>query len=439
MTTSTALKLDLDWLEAFSEARIKHYLEEKTEPLRPDLPTVAGECSYAGLVKRHQLAEEERLLLILALAPYLRPQSLDCFRIQNTALGSVFTEFGGVRGKNHAGFLPTGETALFLLAGNDHALRLKYVNLFHRRHRLFEENLLEEVSQPSGEPLWSGLLAPSTEVIGELVMSERSGHFDPKFPAREIRSEMTWDDLVLADSVRERVDEIRGWIQHGDVVSQNWGLGRVLRPGYRALFYGPPGTGKTITASLIGQTEGLKVFRVDLSAIVSKYIGETEKNLSQVFDRAENKRWILFFDEADALFGKRTETESSHDRYANQEVAYLLQRMETFRGVLILATNLHNNLDDAFSRRFENVVFFPEPSEGERLELWRTLAGKRIAIDPNVDFLDLATRFELTGGQIVNVLRHAALVSAMRGRDGLFTVDLHEGIRREYIKEGLEA
>jgi len=130
----------------------------------------------------------------------------------------------------------------------------------------------------------------------------------------------------------EEVEEIKAWIEHRQTLMRDWGLEKQIKPGFRSLFYGPPGTGKTFTASLLGKSTGLDVYRIDLSLVVSKYIGETEKNLSTVFDQAERNDWILFFDEADALFGKRTQVSSSHDRYANQEVAYLLQRVEDFCG-----------------------------------------------------------------------------------------------------------
>ena len=148
---------------------------------------------------------------------------------------------------------------------------------------------------------------------------------------------MAWDDLVLDDLVHEQVQEINTWLEHGATLMSDWGLYRKIKPGYRSLFYGPPGTGKTLTASLLGKTSGRDVYRIDLSMVVSKYIGETEKNLSKIFDTAENKNWILFFDEADSLFGKRTATNSSNDRHANQQTAHLLQRVEDFPGVVILA------------------------------------------------------------------------------------------------------
>src|SRR5690606_1665724 len=151
---------------------------------------------------------------------------------------------------------------------------------------------------------------------------------------------------------------------------KDWGMEKRLNPGFRVLFHGPPGTGKTLTASLLGKYTGKEVYKIDLSMVVSKFIGETEKNLANLFDKAENKDWILFFDEADALFGKRTNVRDAHDKYANQEVSFLLQRTETYAGLVILATNFKNNIDDAFARRFQSHIYFPSPAFGERLKIW---------------------------------------------------------------------
>lgn len=190
---------------------------------------------------------------------------------------------------------------------------------------------------------------------------------------------------------------------------EDWGLSRILKAGYRSLFYGPPGTGKTLAATLIGKKNNMDVYRVDLSMIVSKYIGETEKNLAKVFDLAENRNWILFFDEADALFGKRTSANTSNDRHANQEVAYLLQRIEDFPGTVILATNLRSNIDEAFSRRFQSVIYFPMPSKELRAELWRKMLPEEWIGENSEELVEVASESELSGGSITNVVRRCAL------------------------------
>jgi SpoVK/Ycf46/Vps4 family AAA+-type ATPase len=215
---------------------------------------------------------------------------------------------------------------------------------------------------------------------------------------------------------------------------EEWQLKRNLKKGLRALFYGSSGTGKTFAASLIGKATKRPVFGVDLSLVVSKYIGETEKNLGLLFNEAENKDWILFFDEADALFGKRTQTKSSNDRYANQEIAYLLQRIEDFSGLVILATNIQTNIDEAFTRRFQAMVHFPKPGKKERLQLWEKYFKSSFDLCEDVDLEQLSEDFELSGGEMINVLRYCALVAARRGLKKLDQKDILAGIRREYIK-----
>jgi SpoVK/Ycf46/Vps4 family AAA+-type ATPase len=211
---------------------------------------------------------------------------------------------------------------------------------------------------------------------------------------------------------------------------------KYLKPGYRSLFFGPPGTGKTLSAALLGKVTGYDVFRIDLSMMVSKFIGETEKNLAQIFDRGLERNWILFFDEADALFGKRTQTTSSHDRYANQEVSYLLQRIEDYPGMVILATNFKHNIDSAFMRRFQSVVQFVKPDPKQRQMLWQLALTPQIPIEGPLNLEGLAEQYELTGGEIVNAIRHAALL-AVEADPAVLTLDhLLAGIKRELTKDG---
>jgi len=202
------------------------------------------------------------------------------------------------------------------------------------------------------------------------------------------------------------------------------------------LFYGPPGTGKTLTACLLGKSTGKDVYRVDLSMIVSKWVGETEKNLGRVFDMAENKDWILFFDEADALFGKRTDTKSSQERYANQEVAYLLQRTEDYPGTVILASNKKGNMDEAFIRRFQSIVYFPMPKPIERLKIWQKAFDCSLYLDEDIDLNKIAVDYEIAGGGIVNIVKYCAIKAAERNDKTVIENDLKDGIRKELLKEG---
>jgi SpoVK/Ycf46/Vps4 family AAA+-type ATPase len=177
----------------------------------------------------------------------------------------------------------------------------------------------------------------------------------------EISTDKSWSDLALTDDTARKVEEIKKWLRQSTLINRENEKKKKLRQGYRALFHGPPSTGKTLTAALVGKEFDMPVYRIDLSMVVSKYIGETEKNLATIFDRANEKGGILLFDEADALFGKRTDIKDAHDRFTNQDVSYLLQRIEDYNGLVILATNMKSNVDEAFIRRFHLVVHFPIP------------------------------------------------------------------------------
>jgi hypothetical protein len=246
--------------------------------------------------------------------------------------------------------------------------------------------------------LWEACGAYSTPRLGEL--------------AQRIRAVAAWDELVLPRAQKQTLEDIALHVRQRLKVYETWGFaarsGRGL--GISALFAGPSGTGKTMAAEVLAHTLKLEIFRIDLSQVVSKYIGETEKNLRRVFDAAEESGAILFFDEADALFGKRTEVKDSHDRYANIEINYLLQRMEAYRGLAILATNMKESLDQAFMRRLRFVVNFPFPGPGERLEIWKQIFPAQTPIDA-LDYQKLS-RLSVTGGSIRNIALYAAFLAA---------------------------
>lgn len=247
---------------------------------------------------------------------------------------------------------------------------------------------------------------------------------------------LEWDDLVLDGQAQEEIAELLVWLEHHQTLLRDWGLDRMIKPGYRALFYGPPGTGKTMTAALLGKRTGRDVYRIDLSQVVSKHIGETEKNLAGIFDRAENSNWILFFDEADALFGKRTTIKDANDRYANQEVAYFLQRIEDFPGLAILATNFKGNIDDAFSRRFQSMTYFPMPTADQRLRLWQKALPDHLQMSPDIDWEQIAQEHEITGGGMIHVLQFCALAAVQRKPPVITQNDILRGIAAEFADNG---
>lgn len=277
------------------------------------------------------------------------------------------------------------------------------------------------------------------EMQKEHLFSAARLHSSPRLAslARKINPRYGWNDIILPEDqlsiLREMVMTVRG----RPVVLETWGVGRKLASsaGVTALFGGPPGTGKTMAAEVIAAELRLDVYKIDLSTIISKYIGETEKNLERIFQEAENSNAILFFDEADALFGKRSEVRDSHDRYANIEISYLLQRMEAYDGVTILATNLRANLDEAFTRRLQFVVDFPFPEVEYRLRIWKTLFPASVPRAADIDFELLARRFKLAGGNIRNIIIHAAYQAANDGQRVTMEHLLH-GTRRELQKMG---
>jgi hypothetical protein len=246
-----------------------------------------------------------------------------------------------------------------------------------------------------------------------------------------------WTEMVLPDEVEQTLRDMIAMVRERAQILERWGYQRHLglSRGVSALFSGEPGTGKTMAASVVASELGLELMRIDLSQVVSKWVGETEKNLGRIFDEAQDSHAMLLFDEADALFGKRTEVKSAQDRYANLEVNYILQRMETFDGVSVLTTNLEGSIDAALQRRLNFRVRFPEPEAAEREQLWRRLLPPDAEVDGEIDFARLAERYEMTGGYIKNAIVRAAVIAARDGRR-LTSGDLWAGADNEYAEMG---
>jgi SpoVK/Ycf46/Vps4 family AAA+-type ATPase len=280
----------------------------------------------------------------------------------------------------------------------------------------------------------------SGEKVGNLTLFAAARLYsNPRLSslARKLQPRYRWEDIVLPVDQIRLLHEIVNTVRQRPRVLDEWGVGRKLASsrGVTILFAGPPGTGKTMAAEVIADELGLDLYKIDLSTVVSKYIGETEKNLERIFNEAETSNAILFFDEADSLFGKRSEVRDSHDRYANIEISYLLQRMEAYDGVTILATNLRANLDEAFTRRLQFAVDFPFPEEADRLRIWQTLFPTEVPCTQDVDLALLARRFKLAGGNIRNIIVNAAFLAAADGGRVSMNHILH-GTRRELQKMG---
>jgi hypothetical protein len=255
--------------------------------------------------------------------------------------------------------------------------------------------------------------------------------------ARKVNAVATWDDIVLPQESLAQLREMCARVALRDRILNDWGFGRKLSRGrgVHALFSGPSGTGKTMAAEVVANDLGLDLYRIDLSSVVSKYIGETEKNLERIFVAAEETSSILLFDEADALMGKRSSVHDAHDRYANIEISYLLQRMEEYDGISILATNLRGNLDEAFVRRLAFSVHFPFPEAANRKRIWEVIWPERTPLDPALDFDKISATFKLTGGNIRNIALAAAYLAA-EAEERIGWVHIERALRREYQKIG---
>ena len=279
------------------------------------------------------------------------------------------------------------------------------------------------LSTPELSDLESGARHASSSRLGEL--------------ATRLPPAYAWRDLVLPERARDPLRSISAYLRHRDLVLSDWGYERTVSrtQGLKVLFAGESGTGKTMAAQVLAAELGLDLFRVDLSTVVSKYVGETEKNLERIFTAADGSNAILFFDEADALFGKRSEVSDSHDRYSNIEVAYLLQRIEVYPGVVILATNFKRNIDDAFVRRLDFVVDFPFPDAEDRRRIWQLVLPEEAPLADDADLDFLAAQFKLSGGAI----RNCSLAAAFRAADEDAPIGMRHLIRavaQEYAKQG---
>jgi SpoVK/Ycf46/Vps4 family AAA+-type ATPase len=255
--------------------------------------------------------------------------------------------------------------------------------------------------------------------------------------ARKIEAKFQWEDIILPNDAKSLLKDACNQIKFRQTVFGDWGFEKKLSygKGLSILFSGPPGTGKTMSAQVVANELQLELYKVDIAKLVSKFIGETEKNLEEIFDEAQLSNAILFFDEADAIFGKRTEVKDSHDRHANVETAYLLQRIEDYEGVTILATNYLKNIDEAFLRRFNFIINFPFPDAAYREMIWRSMFPKETPLQEDIDFSLIAKKFEIIGGNIKNIVISAAFIAAEKN-EPIGICHIIKAARAEFNKIG---
>ena len=431
----------LEYLQKVTEKRLRYHLNRKKYLKKfgelPSFKLEPAEDVFSRFVAYCEFSIEEFIILLSALAPHIVPNFFERILAEHLKEGGDFPEFGGVKNGRTRYMMPTVGTVLFILAGDNLSRRMELMEIFDSDHFFAKEKVIYTDSVGLEEPFLSRKLVLDPEYV-ELFTKGRLSvpHLSMEFPAALLETEMEWEDLVLNEATFGQLQEIGVWLKYNDDVMKEWGLHKKVKPGYRALFYGPPGTGKTLAATLIGKYADRPVFRVDLSKVVSKYIGETEKNLASLFDKAENKDWVLFFDEADACFGKRSSTKDAKDRYANQEIAYLLTRIENYNGLVIMATNFKNNIDEAFLRRFNSAIYFPKPTAEERLQLWEKSIPEQVELDASIDLRRVAQKYELTGSHIIGAIHHACLKTREASTNVIHSDYLYQAISRELAKEG---
>lgn len=379
-----------------------------------------------------ELTHQEVVILLMALVPRLDPSLLK--RIYLEFPGNELFDFCATNDNGRL-FNPTIQAVQYILGGDSISERLAPLDYLGPDSVLIKEEIL--VFSAHEHTAINSQINVHHEAFNKIIFGvELLPKMSNDFPAEQIHTLRSWSDLILPQATLDELQSIEGWYNSSHILMEDWGMQKKLKPGFRVLFYGEPGTGKTLAASLLGKYTKRPVFRVDVSMLISKYIGETEKQLAKLFDKAENKNWILFFDEADAIFGKRTSVKDAHDKYANQEVSYLLQRIETFSGLIILASNFKNNMDKAFTRRFHSCIQFNNPKHEERLRIWQQNLPEQLQLE-GIDIDQIAKRYELTGSNIMNVIQDVSLKAIASNGPG-YKVNpdmLLESIKKEYVKE----
>lgn len=438
-TFTIDIETDLLWLENLIQYQLGNAseglidrIENQGEILPPIIPKGGF---YSDNLQIWNPSAVERGLIVIGLALYFKPRIFDPLLKAAKDYNYTETRLGGIIGTAQTPFVPTGETAIFLLTNGSVEERMLVLNCLNQEHWLFEKGILLFEYKEPGLPITFqpfSLSSDYMEIFSKGVATKPN--YSSQFPASLVKSNMEWSDLVVSKELIKEIRDIELWLEYEERLFGEMGLGRKIKEGYKVVFYGPSGTGKTLVAGLIGKKYHRDVYRIDLSQLSSKYIGETEKNIDNLFKQARNKNWILFFDEGESLFGKRSQSGQSNERYGNQQVGFLLQRMEDHPGVVILATNLKSSIDEAFLRRFQKMIYFEAPDFEYRLDLWKKALEDTLPLADDVDLRLISKEHKLVGGQIVNIVKQIILreLGAQSGIIRLKT--LEEAIAEELRK-----
>ncbi|KOY86183.1 hypothetical protein AD998_08495 [bacterium 336/3] len=393
------------WFYSVIKSQLYLLKSEEDEVSTLNSPELSNfDTPYSNFLLENNITEQERLVLMLAVIPHIQPDLIDFLLMEN------ITTLGRFQETSVANFIPSGYTILFLLAENPQDTGKSYFQNYSTIKKLVDKGYIsfeKNASNISSSSLLNGKLIISDEILHLITSNEP---FLPKysedFPATLYTTEENWDDLILPERTTFYLQDISAWMRNYNTIVQDPTFKKFTK-GMKFLLHGEPGTGKSISVALFGKDFGKPVYRIDLSQVVSKWVGETSKNIGKIFDIARNKDWILFFDEGDALFGKRTENNSANDRYGNQEIAYLLQRIEDHKGIIFMATNKLPNMDKAFVRRFNVRVPFPIPDANTRYDIWCE-AFKDLELG-NVNFEYFAAKVDNTGASIRSFARYCKI------------------------------
>ncbi len=435
--TINTITLELKWLEKIIAQRVQLFQDNSDQfEVVPFDDLSHRDDLYSKIINHYEFDYLERGVFTVAFAHFFYNQIFDSV-VDLKVKYPNRTQIGGFL-SNQTEFSPNLELICFLFTDHSIEERVACYNLFSSNSSLFRFFVLQLNDTIEQKNIWNKTFSLNQDYIQLILTGEISKpNFSLDFPAKLLTTNSRWKDLVLTDNTLNDLNEIIAWYHNEEKIRIDWGYDKVVKPGFRTVFFGPSGTGKSLTAALLGQQLGIDVYRIDITKIVSKYIGETAKNLENLFKQAENKNWILFFDEAESLFGKRTTGGSVNDKYANQEVGYLLQRIEDYPGIVIIATNLKSQMDDAFLRRFQNYIHFPQPEQDLREKLWRnSFNNGHEGIQLDIDYKKLASQFELTGGIICNVIRTCLIQMVMNNAEVIKTDDVESAVKKELSKMG---
>lgn len=410
-----ALEVEMQWLSEVIDVRLKQHFQQEADEAIPPPPELLLDSALLSVIREQGWGAPERLLLALALAPQLRPELLDVLLIRNQNLERGFTEFGGVKGSAHSGFIPTGETASFLFAGSSLEKRFALMQILGRNHSFHLREILALEPSPEGEPVLSGRLTLSAEWLRHLCTGETAKpSFSSEFPAQLVTTPLGWDELVLDESTLNQLDLLSLWWRRRldwmrtSEISSHW------KPGLRVSLHGPAGAGKTLSALLLGKQLSLDVYKVDLKLIGAWNSGCVQHGLDRIFERATNRQWILLIENGGLLLDDEvTATQASN-------FAYLRMHLTNFPGLVLLESRQSIADEPGLS---DIVVEFGLPDVEQRLKLWKTYLPEA-KMDGDVRLDDLSARYAITGAQIANVVLRAFLHSAQQGNSRIEHSDL---------------